>query len=79
MLVVKTTSATVGGVSALSEPRKRVPSSRRRNPGERLGSGTRYGVFVGAGVGVFVSPVGAGDTGRMFDAGVFGCVVAGAG
>src|SRR6476646_220237 len=34
MLVVKTTSATVGlVVDVASSPRKRVPSSRRRNPG----------------------------------------------
>src|SRR5688572_14393985 len=41
MFVVKTTSATVGAVAAsLNCPRKRVPSSRRRNPGEKLGSAT---------------------------------------
>src|SRR6185436_9846728 len=37
MLVVKTTSATAGSVAASAppaiRPRKRVPSSRRRNPG----------------------------------------------
>src|SRR5687768_10015978 len=37
MFVVNTTSATVGGASVTSEPRKRVPSSRRRNPGRRTG------------------------------------------
>src|SRR5688572_12483158 len=40
MLVVNTTSATVGGGEVLNCPRKRVPSSRRRNPGVELGSAT---------------------------------------
>src|SRR6185503_3468232 len=49
MLVVKTTSATVNGASASRIcPRKRVPSSRRRNPGVNLGSVTarlwRFGI-----------------------------------
>src|SRR5687767_2325225 len=35
MFVVNTTSATVWGASETSEPRKRVPSSRRRHPGRR--------------------------------------------
>src|SRR5688500_2923411 len=41
MFVVNTTSATVGGTSERSWPRKRVPSSRRRNPGVKLGRDTR--------------------------------------
>src|SRR5688572_7708005 len=37
MFVVNTTSATVSGASETRVPRKRVPSSRRRNPGRRSG------------------------------------------
>src|SRR5690349_11328069 len=33
MFVVNTTSATAGTIGESSRPRKRVPSSRRRNPG----------------------------------------------
>src|ERR1700681_370385 len=38
MFVVNTTSATVGSRFPWSTPRKRVPSSRRRNPGVRFAS-----------------------------------------
>src|SRR5690242_12328890 len=58
MFVVNTTSATVGASpDAASSPEKRVPSSRRRNPGVLLEERftARYGFF-GAGFGV----VGAG-------------------
>jgi len=40
MPVVKTTSAADVAGGVLSRPRKRVPSSRRRNPGELLEAAT---------------------------------------
>src|SRR3712207_522735 len=44
MFVVKTTSATLGPTAPERLPRKRAPSSRRRNPGRRFGPLTgRYG------------------------------------
>src|SRR6476659_6765801 len=82
MFVVKTTSATVIGADASRmRPRKRVPSSRRRNPGEELGSATAsYGDFVfGAGALLPVPPVGAGVTGWIGRTLVFGCPVTGGG
>src|SRR5919204_5466848 len=45
MFVVKTTSATVVGAASRKAPRKRVPSSSRRNPGVKLRSVTRLWRF----------------------------------
>src|SRR3989304_3074313 len=83
MLVVNTTSATLGaGSAAWRWPRKRVPSSRRRNPGRERSIVTiaRYGLFASAAGGFFASGDGgawSGETGDVVD-GTAG-VAAGAG
>src|SRR5687768_16460597 len=61
MFVVNTTSATAGGTGESRRPRKRVPSSRRRNPGTERGllTGRRY---------CFGCGVGAGDAGAVVSA-----------
>src|SRR3990172_3759332 len=66
MLVVNTTSATLGaGSAAWRWPRKRVPSSRRRNPGRERSIVTiaRYGLFASAAGGFFASGDGGGRGG----------------
>src|SRR5215510_760108 len=50
MFVVNTTSATVGWVRPSRFPPKRVPSSRRRNPGCPRRVVTAYGFLVDGGV-----------------------------
>src|SRR3990172_8335318 len=73
MLVVNTTSATLGaGSAAWRWPRKRVPSSRRRNPGRERSIVTiaRYGLFASAAGGFFASGDGgawSGETGDVVD------------
>src|SRR5215510_7897126 len=57
MFVVNTTSATVGWARPSRLPPKRVPSSRRRNPGCPRRVVTTYGFLVEGGV---VGVVGAG-------------------
>src|SRR5262245_55638986 len=57
MFVVNTTSATVGSARPSRFPPKRVPSSRRRNPGCPRRVVTAYGFLVDGGV---VDGVGAG-------------------
>src|SRR5258706_15088394 len=84
MFVVNTTSATVGEVRPNSLPRKRAPSSRRRNPGfpRREVTLAPYGFLVGGvvvpGAGL-VCAFGAAVAGAVVGAVVVGAVVVGAG
>src|SRR5690349_18525982 len=74
MFVVNTTSATLGASPPRRLPRKRVPSSRRRNPERPRRSVTgRYGFFVaGGGVAGGVVPPVAGAGAAPVGAGVAG-------
>src|SRR6185503_15674827 len=73
MFVVNTTSATAGAMARSSRPRKRVPSSRRRNPGRERWSVTGERYFLGC------APLGAGAgvAGGVAWAGVFGAASSG--
>src|SRR5215208_921682 len=74
MFVVNTTSATVGTSRPNKAPRKRAPSSRRRNP-LRPRNALTYGFFAGGcSAGVFAPVAGAGV---VFGAGVVGAGVNG--
>src|SRR5262245_38588363 len=73
MFVVNTTSATAGAIGRSSRPRKRVPSSRRRNPGRERWSVTGERYYLGC------APLGAGVEGAGVVAGaaVFGAASSG--
>src|SRR5688572_521473 len=70
MFVVNTTSATAGAIGWSIRPRKRVPSSRRRNPGKERWSVTAVRECLGYGV------LGAGVAGAGV-AGVLGAASSG--